>query len=52
MTINNLPEYAKEYEWIVATESDNEYWFWGAYHKQYEAAIAAHEIDGVLIYNE
>ena len=49
--INNLPEYAKEYEWIVVTECDNEFWFWGAYHKASDAADVANQIDGIVVFN-
>ena len=51
MTINNLPTYAKEYEWLVVTECDNEFWFWGAYHDPFEAVDAAGQIDGTVICN-
>ena len=52
MTINNLPEYAKGYKWIVATESDNEYWFWGAYNDPHKAAEVAEDIDGIIYHNK
>ena len=29
MMINNLPNYAKNMEFIVVREYDGEYWFWG-----------------------
>lgn len=49
--INNLPEYVKEYEWIVVTMSGDEFWFWGAYHKASEAMRAAEQIDGIVVFN-
>lgn len=34
VTINNVPEYAKENDkYIVARYVDNEWWFYGAYDK-------------------
>ena len=40
MTINNLPSYASEYEFIVVRFVDGEPWFWGAWH-DYEKAVQA-----------
>lgn len=51
MTINNKPDYAKDYEFIVARECDGEYWFWGAYENGFEAGRIALEIGGVVFYN-
>ena len=51
MAVNNLPKYASEYEWLVVTECDNEFWFWGAYQTEYDAAVAAVQIDGIIIRN-
>lgn len=51
MTINNKPDYAKDYEFIVARECDGEYWFWGAYENSFEAGRIALEIGGVVFYN-
>ena len=49
--INNMPEYAYEYEYIVAREdeTDGGLWFWGAYEDEKTARKAAREIDGVVI---
>lgn len=44
--INNLPTYAAEYAYVVATESDNEYWFYGAYSERAKAEAAAYDCDG------
>ena len=50
--INNEPEYAKDYEFVVARADENgEYWFWGAYERGYEAERAAVEIGGVIFHN-
>lgn len=51
MTINNKPDYAKDYEFIVARECDGEYWFWGAYENSFDAERIALEIGGVVFYN-
>lgn len=50
--INNLPEYAKEYKYIVARRIDNELWFWGAWDNRNEANNVAIEIDGEVVTNE
>lgn len=49
ITINNMPAYANNYEFIVASLVDGELWFYGAYHKEDKAIIVANRIDGVLI---
>lgn len=49
--INNMPEYAKDYEFIVAREVDNEYWFYGAYVNGFKAEQVAVEINGVIFHN-
>ena len=49
--INNMPEYANDYEFIVATKVDNEYWFYGAYSNGFIAEQVAIEVDGVIFHN-
>ena len=49
--IHNKPDYADDYEFIVARERDNEYWFWGAYEDGFRADKAASEIGGVVFHN-
>lgn len=49
--INNLPNYANDYEFIVARKSGGEYWFWGAYSDVTRAERAAMEIGGAVIRN-
>lgn len=49
--IHNKPDYADDYEFVVARERDNEYWFWGAYEDGFRADKAASEIDGVVFHN-
>lgn len=49
--INNKPESADHYEFVVAREFDDAWWFWGAYKDGYKAAKAAQEINGVVFHN-
>lgn len=49
--IRNMPEYAKDYEFIVATEVDNEFWFYGAYSNGFQAEQVAIEINGVIFHD-
>ena len=37
ITINNMPEYAKDYKYIVVTNLDGDLWFWGAYNDRNKA---------------
>lgn len=47
MIINNIPEYAKNYTYIVARDvDDNELWFYGAYNDGVKAQQIADEIHG------
>lgn len=52
MTINNRPDYANEYEYIVATEYNDELWFWGAYNDIGKAGAAAREVNGIIVFNK
>lgn len=52
MTINNKPEYASEYNFIVASKVDDELWFYGAYNDEEKANKTARMIDGVVIREE
>lgn len=51
MKIQNMPEYANHYEFVVAREIDGELWFWGAYADGHKANQIAHDIAGVIIHN-
>ena len=51
MKIQNMPEYADHYEFVVAREIDGELWFWGAYADGYKANQVAHDVAGVVIHN-
>ena len=49
--IHNKPDYADDYEFVVARKCDNEYWFWGAYEDGFKADKIASEIGGVIFHN-
>ncbi len=50
MMINNVPEYAKEYEYLVVRYVDGEAWFWGAHHTREDAQRAAEYLeDGEIV---
>lgn len=49
--VNNVPEYASEYDYIVCTLVDGELWFYGAYDDFARANMAAHEGNRVIIEN-
>lgn len=54
MTIHNKPDYADDYEFVVARRDANnahEFWFWGAYENGFIAEKAAKEIGGVIFHN-
>lgn len=48
--INNYPEYADEYNYIVARECDGEWWFYGAYDR-INADRVARQVDGKVFKN-
>lgn len=47
--INNLPSYAKDYEFIVVRKVDGGLWFWGAYADHNKAFDVAVEVDGFIL---
>lgn len=50
--INNLPIYANEYKYIVASEIEiADFWFYGAYNDCNEANRVAEAIGGVVFEN-
>lgn len=49
MMINNLPQYASEYEYIVAREVEDELWFWGAFSDSEKAEQVAIEVNGIVV---
>jgi hypothetical protein len=52
VNINNLPNYAMEYEFIVVRKCDDELWFYGAYDSCFTAYKVAEEIgNGIVCHN-
>lgn len=51
LVVLNMPEYANDYEFVVAREVDGDYWYWGAYSDGFKAEKAAVEIGGFIIHN-
>lgn len=51
LVVLNMPEYANDYEFVVAREVDGDYWYWGAYSDGFKAEKAAIEIGGFIIHN-
>lgn len=49
--IYNLPEYASEYPFIVASVDGEDLWFYGAYCKEEKAESVALSIGGVVVRN-
>lgn len=47
--INNMPDYANESNYVVATLVDGELWFWGAYDDYDKAQEAVQETGDRLI---
>lgn len=50
--IQNMPNYAKDYNYIVATNVKGTYWFWGAYNDRDRANEVALEEGGRVFRNE
>ena len=50
-TVKNLPEYANEYKYIVASQIDGDLWFSGAWNNMKTAIKAAEEIGGKVVMN-
>lgn len=51
LIINNLPDYATEYGYIVAFVVDGNLWFHGAWNNADRAYRIARSINGVVIKN-
>ena len=49
LNVNNLPEYAKDYSWLVCNVVDDELWFWGAFNDHDKAFKVATDIGGVVV---
>lgn len=48
--INNVPNYAKVYKYIVARYADGGWWFYGAYYSKEKAVAVATEINGIAVF--
>lgn len=49
MNINNMPEYANKYQYIVCRVVNGALWFWGAYNEKSRAAEAAAAVGGTVV---
>lgn len=49
MKIQNMPEYAKSYRFVVAREEKGQLWFYGAYHELSKAKSVADEVFGIIV---
>jgi len=49
--INNCPDYAKDYEFIVVRVVDSELWFYGAYENGFEAERVCLRVGGMICHN-
>lgn len=49
--INNMPEYAGHYEFVVVRNVDDQLWFYGAYRDGFQADEIAHKIGGLVVHN-
>ena len=50
--IYNMPEYAKNYDFMAVTTDGKDFWFYGAYANIERASAAAAEIGGFVINTE
>lgn len=51
LSIINIPDNAKHYEFMVVRKVDEDYWYWGAYADGFKAYAVAQEVNGVVIHN-
>lgn len=51
LIINNLPDYAINYNYIVASVLDGDLWFYGAWDNEDKAYDMARIINGAVIKN-
>lgn len=50
--VNNYPNYATQYKYIVTRLVEGEHWFWGAYNDYFKAEQVADEIGGYVQVSE
>ena len=50
--VNNVPNYAKNSNYLVVRKYDGEYWFWGAWEDKESAYKIANAIGGYVVENE
>lgn len=51
LNLINAPDYASDYEFVVARPIDDALWFWGAFADGFKAEQVALEVGGVIIHN-
>lgn len=51
LNLINAPDYASDYEFVVARQIDDALWFWGAFADGFKAEQVALEVGGVIIHN-
>ena len=49
MNINNMPEYANKYQYIVCRVVNGALWCWRAYNEKSRAAEAAAAVGGTVV---
>lgn len=49
--INNMPETASHYEFVVARLVDDELWYYGAYSDGFKAEQVACSVGGIIVHN-
>lgn len=49
--INNMPEYASHYEFVVVRNVDDQLWFYGAYSDGFKAEDVANQVGGLIVHN-
>lgn len=49
INVKNVPDYAKDYDYIVARPVDGDLWFWGAWNDEAKAHEVAREVNGLVV---
>lgn len=50
--VNNVPEYAEEYRYLVVRDVEGKLWFWGAWNDENKARTVAREVGGLVVEND